>query len=71
MSLQLFTNPEGQRGGAMVTIPMHELYAIIRARLEYVSGNFDPDALCQNICVEVEKNQGTFPNIPQSEYMGL
>lgn len=60
---QLFTNPEARRGSAVVTLQMHELYAIIRARLEYVSGDFDPDALCQNICVEVEKHQGTFPNI--------
>lgn len=60
---QLFNNPEGRRGSATVTIPMHELYTLIRERLEYVKGDFDPDAVCQNICVEIEKQQGTFPNV--------
>jgi len=67
VSIQLFNNPQGQRGSAIVIIPMHELYDLIRARLEYVKGDFDPDAVCQNICCEVEKNQGTFPNNPPVE----
>jgi len=58
-----FNSTEGVRGTAIIAIPMHELYAIIRARLEYVKGDFDPDAVCQNICVEIEKYQGTFPNL--------
>lgn len=64
MSEQLFNNPRGHRGSAVVTIPMHELYDLVRKRLEWVDMNVDPDALCQNICVEVEKQQGTFPNVP-------
>lgn len=67
MSEQLFNNSQGHRGSAVVTIKMHELYDLIRNRLEWVRGDFDPDALCQNICVEVEKHQGTFPNIPGLE----
>lgn len=63
MSGQLFNNPKGHRGSASITIPMHELYDLIRARLEWVKGDFDPGAVCQNICVEVEKNQGTYPNL--------
>jgi len=65
LSQQLFTNPNGRRGSATVTIPVHELYSILRRRLEWVRGDFDPDALCQNFCVEIEKQQGTFPNIPE------
>lgn len=64
MSEQLFNNPSGQRGSAVVSIPMHELYKIVRNRLEYVDGNFDPDAVCQTVCVEIEKQQGTYPNVP-------
>lgn len=66
---QLFNNPEGHRGSATVSIPMHELYNLIKTRLGWLeqaleNGNsFDPDALCQQICVEVEKQQGTFPNL--------
>lgn len=64
MSEQLFNNPNGHRGSADIRMEMHELYKIIRDRLEWVRGDFDPDALCQNICVEVEKHQGTYPNVP-------
>lgn len=70
MSINLFNNPNAQRGQAIVTLPMHELYDLIRARLEWVHGDFDPDALCQNICVEVEKHQGTYPNIEGMEIEG-
>lgn len=64
MSEQLFNNPAGHRGSAVVTMQMHEIYKLIRDRLEYVKGDFDPDAVCQNICCEVEKHQGTYPNVP-------
>jgi len=64
MSKQLFNNPDAHRGGAEIRIKMHELYKIIRDRLEWVKGDFDPDAVCQGICVEIEKHQGTYPNIP-------
>lgn len=65
MGIQLFTNPE-HRGAAVLTIKMHEIYTIIRERLNYVDGNFDPDAVCQNICCEIEKKMGIFPNVPPS-----
>jgi hypothetical protein len=64
MSKQLFNNPDGHRGKAEIRIKMYELYDIISDRLEWVKGDFDPDAVCQNICVEIEKHQGTYPNIP-------
>ena len=31
-------------------------------RLRNIPG-IDPDAVCQQICVEIEKQQGTYPNI--------
>jgi len=62
MSKQLFNNPNGHRGAAEVKIPMHELYNILLKRIERMDGNFDPDAICQQICVDIEKQQGTFPN---------
>lgn len=64
MSKQLFNNPEGHRGSAIVTIRMHELYALLHERLAYsVKPTVDLDAVCQNLCVAVEKQQGTFPNL--------
>jgi len=60
----LFNNPKGHRGSAVVSLRMHEIYSILHAKLEY-SKEFkgDVDALCQNFCVELEKKQGTFPNL--------
>jgi hypothetical protein len=70
MAEQLFNNPRGQRGSAVVTIPMHELYELLKKRLEYVVPNFDPDAVCQGICCEIETHQGTYPNLPGLEGTG-
>lgn len=69
MSKQLFNNPNGHRGATLVSMPMHELYRIVKQRLDMAvmaieNGNsLDPDAACQSICVEIEKQQGTFPNL--------
>jgi len=65
MGKHLFTNAEG-RGGATITLKMHELYALIYARAQYVKG-IDPDAFAQNLCCEVEKQQGTYPNVEQKD----
>ena len=62
MSKQLFTNKNAQRGSAIVSIPMYKLYALMFGRLNLIRG-IDPDAVCQQICVEIEKQQGTYPNI--------
>ena len=64
MSEHLFNNPRGQRGQAVITIPMHELYELLYNKIIYIQDDFDPEALCQGICVEIEKHQGTFPNLP-------
>ncbi len=65
MAAQLFTNREGVRGGMLISgLTYADVYAIIRKRLEYVPGNFDPDAVCQAICCELEKAMGIYPNVP-------
>lgn len=66
-----FDDPAGQRGAAVVSIPMHELYKIIHDRLLYAHVKGDIDAICQKIGVEIEKNQGTFPNhgVNPDEYL--
>lgn len=64
----LFTDKEGQRGSAIVSIPMHELYKLLHQRLEFdPKFQGDADALCQRLCVEVEKQQGTFPNLDSND----
>jgi hypothetical protein len=62
MSDSMFNNT-GFRGSKEVNIKMHELYKIVRDRLEYLQDNFDPDAVCQNVCCEVEKKMGIYPNL--------
>lgn len=67
MAIQLFNNKEG-RGGNMVNISFADLYYIVRDRIEYMcigKQSIDPDAVCQNVCVEIEKKMGTFPNVPK------
>jgi hypothetical protein len=47
-------------------ITMSELYQIIGERLQYYSSGYsDPDAFCQNVCCEVEKAMGIYPNVPK------
>ena len=61
----LFNDPRGQRGSYLFMMQIHEIYAIINKRLQSTQGrtNFDIDAVCQSICVEIEKHQGIYPNI--------
>jgi hypothetical protein len=53
----------GTRGETQVNLTFRDLYLIVRERLEYVDGSFDPDAVCQNVCVEIEKKMGIYPNL--------
>lgn len=69
---QLFNNPEGARGAARVNLPMATVYEIVKARIENMcmrEKSIDPDAVCQNVCVEIEKANGTFPNIEKAEFV--
>lgn len=59
----LFNNHNGARGSHGVDLTMAQVYDIIRERLNYLQENFDPDAFCQNVCCEIEKAMGIFPNI--------
>lgn len=66
MAKQLFNNPEGKRGSARVNLPMAEVYKIVKDRIENMcmgERSIDPDAVCQNVCVEIERANGTFPNV--------
>lgn len=61
-----FNDKNGKRGQTKVTLSMAEVYDIVRDRIEYMCVNqksIDPDAVCQNVCVEIEKKMGIFPNI--------
>ncbi len=61
---QLFNNHGGKRGQTMIEgITYAALYDIMKRRVENISGNFDPDAVCQNICVELEIAMKIFPNV--------
>lgn len=63
MAKQLFNNSHHHRGRTIVSIPMHVLYDLMHARIARIDGAFDADAVCQNICVSIEEQQGTYPNI--------
>ncbi len=66
MAKQLFNNPDGRRGSAVINLPMAKVYEIVKARIENMcmgEQSIDPDAVCQNVCVEIEKAMGTYPNI--------
>jgi hypothetical protein len=64
--IQLFNHNQSPRAQTKVEgLTYQDIYSIIRERLEYVDGNFDPDAVCQAICCEIEKKQGIYPNVPR------
>ena len=63
MASQLFNNPGGRGGTEIKGITFAQLYRIVMARLDHLQDDFDPDATCQQVCVEVEKAMGIFPNI--------
>lgn len=60
---QTFTSTRGQTEIAGVTYA--QLYDIVRRKLDYFHPDrSDPDAFCQDMCCQVEKAQGIFPNVP-------
>lgn len=58
---------QGLRGQTQVTgLTYSQLYNIVRERIEYFrERSSDPDAFCQNVCCEVEKVAGIYPNVPK------
>lgn len=66
MAKQLFTNPDGRGGNVVEGITFAHVYRIVRDRIEYMiekQPTYDIDAVCQNVCVEIEKVMGTYPNV--------
>lgn len=57
----------GVRGLTMVSLSVRDLYKIARACIERMGDRPDIDAVCQNICVDIEKKMGIFPNVPKLE----
>jgi hypothetical protein len=48
-------------------VTMRQLYELVRGKLEsYDSATSDPDAFCQDMCCEIEKLMGIFPNIEEA-----
>lgn len=62
---QLFNHPQSDRAQTTVSVSFAELYKIVRNKLDYFHPDkSDPDAFCQDMCVQIEKKMGIFPNIP-------
>jgi hypothetical protein len=59
----MFTDKTKERANQIISLPMHVLYKIIHDRVSYIREPYDPDAVAQNACVEIEKHAGIFPNI--------
>jgi hypothetical protein len=39
------------------------LYNLVLEKLQYIEGDFDPDSFCQDMCCQIEKHMGIFPNL--------
>lgn len=59
----MFNNHSGKRGSTKITLTFAELYEILVERVEYISLDSDPDAVVQNMCCEIEKKMGIYPNV--------
>lgn len=57
----------GTRGETEIKgVTVKDVYKLVLARLEYFHPDkCDPDAFCQNICCEIEKKMGIYPNVPR------
>jgi len=62
--IQLFNHPESPRAQTRVNVSFEELYKIVRRKLEYYSHTSDPDAFCQDMCCQIERKMGIYPNVP-------
>ncbi len=62
---QLFNHPLSPRAQTKINITFEDIYKIVRERLEYYTVESDPDAFCQNMCCEIEKKMGIYPNLPE------
>jgi hypothetical protein len=57
---------QGERGLTEISgVTYRQLYDIVRRKLDYFHPDrSDPDAFCQDMCCQVEKAQGIYPNVP-------
>jgi hypothetical protein len=63
---QLFNHPQSDRSQTIATISFADLYKIVRNKLDYYhQDRSDPDAFCQDMCCQIEKAMGIYPNVPQ------
>lgn len=58
---------QGTRGETKIEgVTYRQLYDIVRKKLDYFHpDSSDPDAFCQDMCCQVEKAQGIYPNVPK------
>lgn len=56
---------QGERGLTEISgVTYRQLYDIVRRKLDYFHPDHsDPDAFCQDMCCQVEKAQGIYPNV--------
>jgi hypothetical protein len=55
----------GKRGEAPANVTIRDIYKIVRRKLDYYHPDrCDPDAFCQDVCCQIEKLSGTYPNVP-------
>jgi hypothetical protein len=58
----------GERGAHAANVKVSDVYRIVLERLQYFHPDrCDPDAFCQAVCCEIEKLNGTYPNVPGLE----
>lgn len=61
---QRFDHRDSPRAQTKVDITFQKLYAIVWRKVIYFDRNTcDPDAFCQGMCVEIEKEMGIYPNV--------
>lgn len=58
---------QGTRGQTEIKgVTFAEVYDIVLRKLEYFHPErSDPDAFCQDMCCEIEKKMGIYPNVPE------
>lgn len=60
---------QGKRGETKIeSVTYAQVYEIVRRKLDWFHPDrSDPDAFCQDVCCQIEKAQGIYPNVPKAE----
>jgi len=65
---QLFNHKDSPRAQTKVDVTFLQLYGIVRSKLDtFDTLVCDPDAFCQQMCVQIERQMGIYPNIEGME----